>query len=415
MTSIIEIPSSKSFTNRALILAALTEEAVTLHNPLYCDDTNVMIHCLRQLGLRIETFPSLLIVHDHISIIKNNTFNLFVENSGTTFRFLIALACLIPGTKIIQGHSRLNERPIHYLIDALRSLGAKIDYLKQEGQAPVIIHSSSLLQKSEITLDSSMSSQFLSAMLLISPLLGGVKIRLINELISEPYITMTTQVMREWGVNVWKVNKNCYEIPPSQHYQKREFTIEGDFSSACYFFALATLTQSKLIVKNLNPHSTQADRKFLDILSEMGNTIILHNNEIVIEGKQILPRSLNMKDCPDQVQTMAILAAFAKGITRIDGVRSLRVKETERVQALKNELGKMDIKTEDTYDSLTIFGGNPQSATIETYGDHRMAMAFAVASAKLPHMRILNPEVVNKTFPNFWEKFHECIATTQSV
>lgn len=159
-----------------------------------------------------------------------------------------------------------------------------------------------------------------------------------------------------------------------------------------------------MTLKNLNPASAQADRKFLDILAKMGNEMIMSDDGIAIIGKQILPLSLNMEDCPDQVQTMAVLAAFAKGVTKISGVRSLRLKETERVQALKNELTKMGIKTEDTHDTLTIYGGSPHAAIINTYGDHRMAMAFAVAGTKLPGMKILHPEVVNKTFPTFWHK-----------
>jgi len=413
--AMIEIPGSKSYTNRALVMAALTKGPVTLYNPLYSEDTEAMIACLKTLGLRIETSPDQIIVHDDISIVQNKSYELFARDSGTTIRFLLALLCLTSGTHVIGGNARLNERPIKDLVDALRLLGAKIDYLEKEGQAPLKIHPSALCLVSTvypktafsghlgITIDGSMSSQFFSALLMIGPFLG-IKMRLRGELISRPYVDMTIRMMHEWGVEVLQMEEGGYHIPCGQLYQKKEYVIEGDFSSAGYFFAIAALTESTLTLKNLNPDSAQADRKFLDILAKMGNEIRIHDQGITIVGKQILPLAIDMEECPDQVQTMAVLAAFAKGVTKISGVRSLRLKETERVQALKNELAKMGIKTEDTHDTLTIYGGNPHAAPIDTYGDHRMAMAFAVAGTKLPGMKIHDPEVVNKTFPTFWDK-----------
>lgn len=384
-------------------MAALTKEPVTLHNPSYCDDTKAMIACLRALGLRIETSLNQILVYDDISIIKNNSYELFAYDSGTTIRFLLALLCLVPGVKVIKGNARLNERPIKDLVEALQQLGAKIDYLEKEGQAPLKIHSSTL-SAGEVLINSSMSSQFFSALLMIAPLLDGIKIRLAGELISKPYATMTTNMMREWNVNVLESNQNEYDVLPKQCYQKNQYTIEGDYSCAGYFFAIGALTSSTITLKNLNSYSAQADRKFLTILERMGNKICIRDREITLIGNQVFPLSIEMEDCPDQVQTMAVLAAFAKGVTKISGVRSLRLKETERVHALKNELGKMGIRTEDTHDTLTIYGGKPHAATIDTYGDHRMAMAFAVAGTKLSGMKIKEPEVVNKTFPGFWDK-----------
>lgn len=404
ITATIDIPGSKSYTNRALVMAALTKGKITLYNPLYCEDTEAMIEALRVLGLRIETLQDQIIVHDDISIIKNRSYDLFAKDSGTTVRFLLAMLCLTPGTQVIKGNLRLNERPIKHLVDALRLLGAKIEYLEKEGQLPLKIYSSSLSKKSDVIIDASMSSQFFSALLLIAPMLDGLKIHIHGKLISKPYIDMTINMMHEWGVVVFQMEEGSYHIPPSQYYQKNQYVIEGDFSSAGYFFAIAALTQSTITLKNLNPDTTQGDRHFLNILVKMGNEIKTHDDGITIIGKQILPVSLDMEDCPDQVQTMAVLAAFTNGVTKISGVRSLRLKETERVQALKNELMKMGIRTEDTEDSLVIYGGKPHAASINTYSDHRMAMAFAVAGTKLQGMKIHNPEVVNKTFPTFWEK-----------
>lgn len=401
---VIIIPGSKSYTNRALIMASLTRGIVTLHHPLYSEDTEAMIACLRALGLRIETLSDKMIVYDDISSVCDSSWELFARDSGTTMRFLLPVLCLVPGTKILQGSNRLNERPIQGLVDALRRLGAHIEYLEKEGQAPLKIHPSSLREGSHLPIDGSVSSQFLSAMLMVAPLLGGLTMQVHDTLISQPYSEMTIQMMRSWGIEILHQQDKTYYIPPGQHYNKTDYSIEGDFSSAGYFFAIAALNQSSITVSNLNPDSIQADRHLLRILEKMGNEVKFTSDGITLVGKQVIPLTLNMEDCPDQVQTLAVLAAFAKGTTIISGVRSLRVKETERVQALMTELGKMGIKTEATHDTLTIYGGVPHAASIDTYGDHRMAMAFAVASTKLPGMQIRHPEVVNKTFPGFWDQ-----------
>ena len=182
------------------------------------------------------------------------------------------------------------------------------------------------------------------------------------------------------------------------------YTIEGDYSAAAYFFAIAALTHSTITVQILNPRSVQGDRLFLDVLKEMGNTVIYGKNGVTLRGSGVKPLpKVDMLRMPDQAQTLAVLTAFAEGKTTLTGIRSLRVKETERVRALQTELKKMGIKTESTQDTLTIYGGNPKPAIIDTYNDHRMAMSFAVAGAKLSGIKINNPEVVNKTFPQFWD------------
>lgn len=398
----ISMPGSKSYTNRALIMAALTKGPVCLKKPLYSDDTKAMIECLRTLGLKIETDPDQIIVHEDIECIEDRHYELFAHDSGTTVRFMLALLCIVPGIKIIQGSTRLNERPISDLVDALRELGAVIEYCDKEGQLPIKI-SSSVLSGQSVHLKGEISSQFCSAILLISPYISkGFTIHIKGPLISKPYIEMTLNCMQEWGVKVVQENGN-YFVPQCQSYRNKQYVIEGDFSSAGYFFAIASLTKSTIILENLNSDSVQADRKFLEILEKMGNIVSYEENRISIQGKQILATSFDMEDCPDQVMTMAVLAAFAKGVTKISGVRSLRVKETERVLAIKKNLSKMGVMTEDTHDTLTIHGGSPHAAEIDTYNDHRIAMAFAVAGMYLPGIVICDPEVVNKTFPTFWE------------
>ncbi len=396
----VRIPGSKSYTNRALILAALAKGPVVLKNPLYSDDTEAMIGCLRALGLRIDAELDRIVVRDGVDCIEEKEYHLFARDSGTTVRFMLALLCIVPGVKTIGGSPRLNERPIRDLVDGLRELGAKIEYVEKEGQLPVKV-SSSALTGHAVRVKGDVSSQFLTALLMIAPRIQkGLKIVLAGPLISKPYVDMTLSCMKDWGAKV-DAKEGEYSIP-HQNYRMDEYVIEGDFSSAGYFFAIAVLTGSKITLENLNPDSAQADRKFLDILAGMGNPVTMQERSIRIEGKRLIPIDVDMEDCPDQVMTMAVLAAFANGVTKITGVRSLRVKETERVVAIKNELGKMKIRTEDTHDTLTIHGGSPHAAEIDTYNDHRMAMAFAVAGMRLPGMVINRPEVVHKTFPTFW-------------
>ncbi len=412
ISATVEIPGSKSYTNRALILAALTKNTVTILNPLKSDDTEAMIECLKTLGINIIENKNLIKVVGDIGDLKDEEYKLNAKLSGTTIRFILALSCIVPGVKIITGEEGLKNRPISDLVNSLRELGAKIEYAENEGFPPVIVSSGHLSEKT-VNINGEKSSQFVSALLMIAPVVGDLKIEVSGRQGSKPFIDMTISLMEDFGVKVknnkyreYFVKNMDYDIDSSV-YEKNEYKTEGDYSSAGYFLAIAALTKSKLILKNLNSDSKQADIRFLEVLGKMGNKIVKLNNGIEIIGKGVKPLKINMEDFPDQVQTLAVLAAFANGVTEITGVKSLRVKETERVIALQNELKKMGIKTQAGENTLKIYGGNPKAGEIDTYGDHRMAMSFAVAGAKLPGMVIRNPEVVNKTFPEFWKKLED--------
>lgn len=397
----VRVPGSKSYTNRALILAALTKGPVVLKNPLYSEDTEAMIGCLKTLGVEIEIEGDQIVVQGDLDSIKEKQYELFAADSGTTVRFILAFSCIVPGIKILGGSSRLNERPIQDLVEGLRQLGAQIEYCEEEGRLPVKILSSRLCGPF-VSLKSDLSSQFCSALLLIAPYISkGLTMQIVGPLISKSYVDLTLSCMREWGVA--GDEGSTYVISENQSYKKKEYLIEGDFSSAAYFFAIAALTKSAIEVENLNPISKQGDRKLLNFLAEMGNVVTYGDHKIRVEGKGVIPIAIDMEDCPDQVMTMAVLASFAKGVTKISGVRSLRMKESERILAVRENLKKMGIGTEETENSLTIYGGSPRGALIETYNDHRIAMAFAVAGTSLTGIVICDPEVVNKTFPNFWE------------
>ena len=408
------IPGSKSYTNRALIIAAMTKNRVRIINPLISDDTRAMIKCLRTLGIRINLLDDSIEVIGSIDNIKNKTHELDVNLSGTTIRFMLPFLAIAPGIKILKGREGLNKRPIKNLVDALRQLGATIDYLNVEGHPPLRI-TSSVLKGGVITINGGISSQYFSALLMVAPLIGKLIIEVEGVQISKPYIDMTIDSMKNFGVSVINEDYKKYTVPDQQTYKVAEYIVEGDFSSAGYFFAIAALTKSTLTLKNLNPDSVQADRKILDILKKMGSKITYGENEITIQGKGIKVTEINMIDFPDQAQTLAVIAAFADGITKLSGIQSLRVKETERITALENELKKMGIRTSSTADTLIIYGGNPKAARINTHEDHRMAMSFAVAGTKLSGIEINDPAVVTKTFPEFWEKLNSIGIKTKSV
>lgn len=402
VTATVSIPGSKSYTNRALMLAALTGGSVTVKNPLVSDDTHAMIACLRTLGMHCAFEDDALVISGDPQKTKTLDYHLNTFLSGTTARFILALSAIVPGTKTIEGRGRLNERPIAHLVESLQQLGATMEYVDKKGYPPVRVLSSKL-KPGKVTMKGTVSSQFLSALLMIAPRVGRIEVEVEGEQISKPYVDMTIEAMGHFGVNVEKKGYEHYVVPAGQSYKAEEYTVEGDVSSASYFFAIAALTGSTITTTNINPRSLQADMHFLKILERMGSIVSYGENSITVQGGGVKPVSVDMEDCPDQAQTLAVLAAFAKGKTVITGVRSLRVKETERVVALEQELKKMGIKTESTHDSLTIYGGEPEAVRIDTYGDHRMAMSFAVAAAKLPGMEINDPDVVAKTFPRFWK------------
>jgi 3-phosphoshikimate 1-carboxyvinyltransferase len=405
ITATLVLPGSKSYTNRALLLAALTENTVVINNPLFSEDTQAMIACLRTLGIEIKISETQIEVIGSVKDVKEKEYDLDAEFSGTTIRFILALATIIPGVKTIHGKEGLNNRPIKDLVDALLQLGADITYLEKEGYPPLRVNSGNL-NSGAIFINGSISSQYISALLMIAPIVGDITIAVKGDQISKPYIAMTLEIMEQFGVTT--INKDFLAyIIEKQQYNTTEFLVEGDFSSAGYFFAIAALTKSTITLKNLNPNSKQADKKLLGVFEKMGSEITYGSNAITIKGNGIQPMEIDVTDFPDQAQTLAVLAAFAEGETKLIGVQSLRVKETERVVALQRELEKMHIKTSSTADSLTIQGGNPRPATIDTYGDHRMAMSFAIAGTKLSGIKINDPHVVNKTFPDFWKKLNE--------
>lgn len=407
----VRVPGSKSYTIRALLLAAMTPAPVTLLNPLISDDTLAMLACLDALGVAVRRDADRIEVSGHIADVWENAYALNAHLSAATLRFLLALSAVLPGVQTLQGHEGLNRRPVRDLVDSLRALGAEIDYLGREGFPPVRV-SSTRLTASTARVSGEISSQYLSALMMIAPAVvdqngkRGLTLEVTGEIVSRPYLEMTAATMRAFGVAVTQPDKRTFVVAPEQgyHIPNGVYTVEGDASAACYPVAAAALNGSRLILRNLPADSVQADMRFLEILECMGNRVERHADYILFEGHGVHPMDVNMCDCPDQAQTLAVLLAFANGASRLDGLRSLRVKETDRLAAVARELTKMGIRVVEESEALVIHGGSPRPADIETYGDHRMAMAFAVAGARLDGPRILEPSVVRKTYPTFWDE-----------
>ncbi len=398
----VTVPGSKSYTIRALLLAAMTRGPVTLHNPLVSDDTLAMLDCLDILGIAARHENDRIEVTGSIADVRDGAYTLNANLSAATLRFLLALATVLLGVQTLQGHDGLNKRPIRDLVDSLRALGATVTYLDREGYPPVSV-SSSALSAHVARVSGETSSQYLSALLMLAPAANGLRIDVVGELVSRPYLTMTMGIMNSFGVTVDTPDDGTFIVSAGQQYHASSYVIEGDASGACYPVAAAVLTGTSVRLHNLPAESLQADMRFLDILVGMGNRLERQADGLVFTGGEIHPLTVDMRDCPDQAQTLAVILAFAKGKSRLEGLRSLRVKETDRLSATARELTKMGIRVEEEAEALVIHGGNPQSATIETYGDHRMAMAFAVAGTRLANMRILDSAVVNKTYPAFWQ------------
>lgn len=397
----VTIPGSKSYTNRALLLAALTKNSVRVESPLMSDDIEAMIDCLRVLGVAIDIEERALVVRGSYADVIEKEYTLNARLSGTTIRFILPLLAFTPGVKLVTGESGLNKRPIKDLVDALRELGAEIEYTGVEGYPPLRVRGIRTPVKNVCTVKGDTSSQYLSALLMSAPACGGFGVHIDGALVSGPYVDMTIDTMKQFGV-VSMFDQQTATYVSKGTYAATSYVVEGDYSSAGYFFALAALTQSKLTLHNLTKTSLQPDKKILSVLEAMGSNVTYDDRSVTIQGAGIVPMEIDMLEFPDQAQTLAVAAAFAKGKTVLTNIQSLRVKETERVKALEAELKKMGIRTESTHDSLTIYGGKPHCARISTYGDHRMAMSFAIAAARLRGLEIEEPEVVEKTFPTFF-------------
>ena len=400
----VTMPGSKSYTQRALVLAALAEGKSVLHNPLVAEDTSHLIAALRLLGTEILSRNGDLLVTGTGGRLANPGREIYLGNNGTAMRILTGLVSIGPGTFTLTGDQRLRERPIEPLLAALRSLGIDARSLDREGYPPVVIRTSGL-QGGKVTLRDIESSQYISALLLCAPYgTGDTLIELEGRVPSLPYVDMTIEAMTQFGVDVQRDTAHGYLVKSGQRYRGIRYWIEGDASSASYFFLAAAICQGKVSVENINPRSLQGDIGFLSLLETLGCSVLWEKNRVELAGRELHggDRVFDLGDMPDMVPTLAVLSALRPGRTVIENVAHLRLKESDRLSALATELGKTGIPVEERKDGLIITGGQPHGAEIETYNDHRIAMSFAVLGLAVPGMSIRNPACVSKSFPGFW-------------
>jgi 3-phosphoshikimate 1-carboxyvinyltransferase len=405
-------PGSKSLTNRALVLAALATGRCTLRNVLFADDTEVMIDCLGGLdfALQVDRGAHTIVVEGRGGDIPSASAELFCGNSGTTIRFLAALCALGHGSFVLDGIPRMRERPIGGLVEILKNLGVRISYRMAEGFPPIEVVGDGL-PGGILRYGAEQSSQFLSAVLMAAPYARNeVHVDLVGQQTSWPYVAMTMRLMDVFH-HTPELERDPEGNPkeiviPRGAYGAVDYTIEPDASNASYFLAAAAVHPgASVTVEGLGKQSLQGDVGFADVLHEMGADLVFGGDFITVSGTDSLRGvEVDLLGMPDMAQTLAVVALFAKGETVIRGLHTLKVKETDRLLALATELRKLGAEVEAGADYLVV--APPEQVTpasIATYEDHRMAMSFAIAGTKVGGVRILDPQCVNKTYPNYFE------------
>ena len=405
----VKCPASKSYTNRALLIAALAKGTSTLRNPLFSDDTKYMRMALEQFGIPVKQEDCAFIVSGTGGNIQCPRNEISIGLAGTTMRFLTTFAALSPGTTQLTGEKRMLERPISDLLKALNQIGVNARSLKNNGCPPLEIPGGGI-PGGEVSLAGNNSSQYLTSILLSAPYFQNeTTINIIGELTSKPYADITLDIMKTFGIDVECTDHSRFYIPGDQTYHAMDYTIEADWSSASYFLAAAAITQGEVTLVGLNSKSVQGDAGFLNVLEKMGCTIERSYEKIFIKGNPLRGININMNSMPDVVQTLAVTALFAEGETSISGIGNLRIKETDRIGALEQELSRLGAHVESGEDFLKIRPGTYIPTDIETYDDHRMAMSFALAGLKVPGIRIKNPNCVKKSFPDFFKQLEEIL------
>ena len=412
----IKLPGSKSITNRVLLMAALGCGVTKLIDPLRSEDTDQMINALIKLGVSVKE------LNDDKNIIEikgiehnfpNKNTNLFLGNSGTTFRPLTAVLAMMRGDYYLSGIERMHERPIKDLVDALEQMGSSIRYEKNHGYPPITINNNSIEILKPIQIKGDISSQYLTALLIAGPISNNeFNIEVIGDLISKPYIDITLKLLTKFNIFYNNDNWRLFSLKKDSVYRNpTKIFVEGDASSASYFFAAASLAGS-IEIKGINKDSIQGDLKFLDIISKMGAKIEYKFDSIqVSKASNLKGLEIDCKEIPDAAMTLAIMAVFADKPTKLKNIGSWRVKETDRILAMDNELTKMGVEVSTTQDSMTIF---PQkqlndNISIKTYNDHRIAMCFSLFCLKNLNITIQDPNCVNKTYPDYFKDLKSVI------
>ncbi|NMC77516.1 MAG: 3-phosphoshikimate 1-carboxyvinyltransferase [Candidatus Methanofastidiosa archaeon] len=402
----IKAPPSKSYTHRALFIASLAEGKSKITDPLISDDTKYTLNSLRELGVNIIEKNNQGQISFEISGCSGNLKQpkkpLYIGNSGTTLRFLMAISSLVNGEVIIDGDEEIRKRPVKGLEDSLISLGLRVR--SNEGCPPVRISSKGIFG-GETVIQPRESSQYLSGLLIASPYSKPyLNIRVEGNVPSSPYVDMTIDLMNKFGVDIERKDFSEFHVRPSK-YTGQDYVVEGDYSNSSYFLAIAAIGRGKVTIDNLDKNSKQADRFFVDILEMMGCKVEWGINSVILKGEGLRGIEVDMKKSPDIVPTLAVVSAFAKGPTKINNIETLRFQETDRLAAVSKELSKIGCNVEEGKDYMIIFPDELKGAEIETYKDHRMAMSFAVAGLFIEGIKIRDPDCVSKSYPTFWKDF----------
>jgi 3-phosphoshikimate 1-carboxyvinyltransferase len=401
----VTVPGSKSYTHRTLIAAALSDGLCRIDNWLDSEDTRYTLEALSGFGARIEKDKGGLMIWGRGGDMDPCNSPIFIDNSGTSMRLLTSYAALGKGHYVLTGSDRMHERPIQHLLDALQEIGVNAVSVNHDGCPPVEVMGGRIAG-GEVHINCSISSQFLSGLLLIAPYTEqGLKIYVTHGPVSKPYIDMTLDIMSQFGVSVIRDRYQYFEVAGNQCYRSGNYKVEPDASQAGYFWAAAAITGAEIKVAGITEKSSQGDVRFAEVLGRMGCHVAHAPDGIAVKGGNLSGIEVDMADMPDIVPTFAVVAAFAKGTTTIKNVAHLKVKESDRLTAVINELTKMGISAKSEHDDLIVVGGTPHGAVIETYNDHRMAMCFAIAGLVVPGIEIINEGCVGKSFPGFWDIF----------
>jgi len=402
----VRIPGSKSITHRAVIAASLAHGRSVLEDFLECEDTLYTIQALRQLGIPIAMDGNRLMVEGGGrapgSAAMEKT--IYLGNSGTSFRLLLSVVALCRGDFLITGTERMQQRPIGPLVEALKRLGVDASCVKEDGCPPVRLRASGI-RGGKVSLRGDQSSQFLSSLLLSGPCADtAIEVEVTGDLVSTPYVDMTLHVMDQFGIRVDRDQYRRFRIPSGQDYRAPEFGIQGDASSASYFWAAAAVTGGTMVTSNIHPHTTlQGDIRFLEILEGMGCIVKKGFDRVTVHGRDLSGIDVDMSDLPDMVPTLAAVAPFARGRTIIRNVAHLRHKESDRLHALALEWGRIGARVTELPDGLIIEGDSRLKGTVVyPHNDHRLAMSLAVVALRTPHLDIQDKACVKKSFPTFW-------------
>lgn len=402
----VVVPGSKSISHRMLICASLCSGISRIENLLESEDIKWTMNALTCFGAQIDRMnEGRFRVTGFGGTLKPCEKEIFLGNSGTSMRLLAGIAALGTTEFVLTGDKRMCERPMVELLNALKLLGIHAVSQNSQGTPPVHICGGNR-QGGTVSLDCSKSSQYLSSLLMIGAFMAkGLDISLEGLPVSSPYIDLTLDTMKKFKVEAHCIHPCLYRVPGQQSYSPGDFFVEPDLSNAGYFWALGAITGRMISVKNISKDSLQGDLKQVKILEQMGCRIKIEENEIGVCGAELTGIDVDMSDTPDAVLAIAVVAGFAKGKTRIHNIRHLREKECDRIDAVSSQLLKMGIRVEQGDDFLEITGGHPKGARIETFNDHRIAMAFSIPGLMIPGMEIENETCVEKSFPNYWEIF----------